>query len=300
MVRTYNLKRLYSLLPDSSTKKAVISRRPSVTNHRWLAASAGRILLTALVASAWGCATEPLAPVGAPLRSPAYGTAPLPGEIHTIVIDAGHGGHDPGTSHFGLKEKHLALDIAKRLRAELESAGLSVVMTRETDTFITLSGRPAMANRLKADLFISVHINANRSGGASGVEVYYPRTSVVSSWAQWPPDVYPSEVSLPSTTIKQVMWDLVLRRTRAQSRKLGHEICRSMRDGLQVPCRAVKPAWFVVLREAWMPAVLVEVGYVTNQREATRLGSPEYRAAAAHSIAQGIVSYIRGLGAQHI
>src|SRR3989338_4309212 len=74
----------------------------------------------------------------------------------------------------------------------------------------------------------------------------------------------------------------------------------SMRDGLQAPCRAVKPARFVVLREAWMPAVLVEVGYVTNRTEASRLSSAEYRQAAARAIAAGTLSYIRSVGAEHI
>ena len=217
-----------------------------------------------------------------------------------VVIDAGHGGHDPGTSHYGLKEKHLALDIARRLRANLQTAGLNVVMTREADQFIPLSGRPAVANRLQADLFVSVHINANRNGRISGVEVYYPRQSVVSSEAQWPPAVSPEEVSVPSTTVRQVLWDLVLGQTRAQSRRLGFSICRAMGKGLQIPCRGNKPARFVVLREAWMPAVLVEVGYVTNQTEASRLGNSAYRQATADSIAQGILSYLHEAGAYDI
>jgi len=216
------------------------------------------------------------------------------------VIDAGHGGQDQGTAHFGLKEKQIALDIAKRLRAELQDAGLSVVMTRETDQFIPLSGRPAIANQLDADLFVSVHINANRNRRVSGIEVYYPRESIVASSAEWPPAVRPTEVATPSWTIKQVLWDLVLGRTRSQSRRLASFILRAMRDDLQVSARGPKPARFVVLREAWMPAVLVEVGYVTNHIEAQRLASAEYRQATAQSIANGIVSYIREVGAQHI
>ena len=217
-----------------------------------------------------------------------------------VVIDAGHGGHDPGTSHYGLKEKHLTLDIVRRLRTRLQEDGLTVVMTRETDRFIPLSGRPAIANRLDADLFISVHINANPSPSVSGIEVYYPRASEVSSAAPWPPSVSPEEIGIPSMTVKQVLWDLVLGRTRSQSRRLASAICHSMHRGLHVHCHGTRPARFVVLRESWMPAVLVEAGYVTNRAEAERLGNATYRDAVAQSIADGIISYIRDVGAQHI
>ena len=246
-----------------------------------------------------GCATvSPTGPTAA-LRSPPG--ASIPGVVRTIVIDAGHGGQDPGTSHFGLKEKYLALDIAKRLRAQLQQHGLTVAMTRDSDRFIPLSGRPAIANRMNADLFVSVHINANRNRRVSGIEVYYPRASVVSASAQWPPTVLPTEVADPSDSVKQVLWDLVLKLTRAQSRRLASSVCRAMRTGLQVNCRGIKPARFVVLREAWMPAILVEVGYVSNQTEASRLRRADYREAAAQSISQGILAYIRDQGgAEHI
>ena len=194
----------------------------------------------------------------------------------------------------------MALDIARRLRAPLQERGFRVVMTREADQFIPLSGRPAIANRLGADLFVSVHINANRNRQVAGVEVYYPRESVVASSAQWPPSVSSGDIGIPSVVVKQILWDLVLSRTRSQSRRLASALCASMREGLQVRCRGIRAARFVVLREAWMPAVLVEVGYVTNRAEARRLGSTEYRQAAAQSIAQGIVSYAREIGAQHI
>ncbi|MBI2093518.1 MAG: N-acetylmuramoyl-L-alanine amidase, partial [Candidatus Omnitrophica bacterium] len=176
------------------------------------------LVLTLLIS---GC-VGPFPRSTAPLRSPPDATgAFLARPIRTIVIDTGHGGHDPGTSHHGLKEKYLALDIAKRLRARLQEKGINVVMTRETDRFLPLSARPAIANRLSADLFVSIHINANHSSRISGIEVYYPRTSVVSAKAQWPPSVSPTEVGVPSTTIKQILWDLVLRKTRLQSRRLA-------------------------------------------------------------------------------
>ena len=255
------------------------------------------VALTVILAISSGCASAPTARGMGPLVSPSQ--AALIGPVQTVVIDAGHGGNDPGTSHYGLKEKHLALDIVRRLRTRLEETGLSVVLTRDSDQFVELSRRPAVANRLGADLFVSVHINANRNRQVSGAEVYYPRVSIVSADAAWPPSVTGEEIGVPSTGVKQLLWDMVLRRTRAQSRKLATSICRSVRDE-GVPCRAIKPARFVVLREAWMPAVLVEVGYVTNRAEADRLADSSYRQAAADAIADGIVAYIRELGAQHI
>ena len=262
---------------------------------------AGRLWPTLFLMGVWGCATTPVPSAGVPLRSPLPRHAgPLAGAVRTIVIDAGHGGHDPGTSHFGLKEKHLALDIARALRDRLKKEGLRVVLTREADLFIPLSGRPAIANRLRADLFVSVHINANRNSRVSGVEVYYPRVSEVSSASVWPPSVASSEVGIPSMSVRQVLWDMVLGRTRFQSRRLASTICRSMRTGLAVPCRAIKPARFVVLREAWMPSVLVEVGYVTNQQEAGRLANPAYRQDLAQAIAEGIVAYLNELGTHRI
>ncbi len=260
---------------------------------------ASGLVIGSLLAIASGCSSVPPSAVG-PLRSPPRAGQPLPSAVQTIVLDAGHGGHDPGASHYGMREKALTLDLTRRLRDRLRAAGLNVVLTRETDQFIPLSKRPAIANRLQADLFVSIHVNANRSRRVSGIEVYYPRVSVVSSGAHWPPTVIPAEIGMPSVTVKQLLWDLVLRRTRSQSRRLATTICRSMRQGLQVPCRSVKPARFVVLREAWMPSVLVEVGYLSNQAEARRLGSAEYREAAAAAITNGITAYIGDLGAQHI
>lgn len=242
-----------------------------------------------------GCAVNrPAAPYAA---KPAPSRAPAPGDRsgQTIVIDAGHGGHDPGTSHYGLKEKYLALDIARYLRDELQGAGVSVIMTRDSDRFIPLSGRPSVANRAAADLFVSVHLNANKSGRVSGAEVYFPRESTTSATTQWPPFMTPAEVHAASPVVKRMLWDMVLRQTRSHSRQLAGLVCGEMREGLQVHCK-VKPARFVVLRESWMPSVLVEVGYVSNREESNRLRTISYRQAAARAIAQGIMAYLRSNG----
>lgn len=217
-----------------------------------------------------------------------------------IVVDAGHGGHDPGTSHHGLREKVLALDIAQRLERTLTKRGLSVVMTRSRDEFIALSRRPAIANRLPADLFVSVHINANRNRRVSGIEVYYPRVSTSSARGSLPPAVQPTEVFLPTETVRAILWDLALSQSRRQSARMAATICRTMRDRLRVTCRGARGARFVVLREAAMPAVLVEVGYLSNRAEASRLATSTYRQAVAEAIADGLTQHIRDLGQQHI
>ena len=240
-----------------------------------------------------GCATvsttTPSALALRPLISP--GLTP----IQTIVLDPGHGGYDPGTSHHGLREKDLTLDIARRLRNELKSTGLSVVMTRDHDEFIKLQRRAAIANRLPADLFVSIHVNANRRRSVSGVEVYYPRESVLDPTASWPPGLQAEDIGSATTTIRDVTWDLVLSRARRHSVRMASAICRSMRERLGVQCRGVRGARFVVLREAWMPAVLVEVGYVSNRDEATRLASAAYRQAIAQGIADGVTTYVTQL-----
>lgn len=256
-------------------------------------------LIAALAFGVWGCATTAPPSVRSPLRSPlGPSVAGRIGVVPTVVLDAGHGGHDPGTAHHGLKEKHLALDIAKHLRAALQEEGIQVVMTRDSDRFIPLKRRTAVANRLNADLFVSVHVNANRNRGVSGIEIYYPRESEVSPNASWPPEVSASEIGTPSTTMKHLLWDVMLTHAREESRRLAGSVCRTMHEALGVRCRGTKPARFVVLREAWMPAVLVEVGYLTHRAEAGRLRVASYRQAVARAIAGGILAHLQGTTAQ--
>lgn len=230
------------------------------------------------------------------LISPPPRIGPGLSSIDTIVVDAGHGGHDPGASHYGLREKELNLDISRRLKKTLEEAGFSVLLTRDRDEFLPLSRRPAIANRLPADLFISVHANANRKRSVSGIEVYYPRQSVVTTSTAFPPQVREEEVAFPTWTIRQILWDLTLSKARARSVKIASQMCRSMSTRLGTRCRGVKGARFVVLRESWMPSVLVEVGYVSNRSEAAQLASAAYRQAIAQGITDGVVAYVRGQG----
>ncbi|MBI4354330.1 MAG: N-acetylmuramoyl-L-alanine amidase [Candidatus Omnitrophica bacterium] len=238
-----------------------------------------------------GCAAAPPVTPSASRSLVSPGLVP----VRTIVIDAGHGGKDPGTSHYGLREKDLTLDITRRLKAELTASGFSVMMTRDHDEFLALSRRPAVANRSQADLFVSVHANANRQRQVSGVEVYYPRQSVIGSSMSLPPRIDAAEVDALTTTVRQVLWDVVLSRSRRESSAMARHICRALQARLGAPCRGTRGARFVVLREAWMPSVLVEVGYVSNRKEAQQLGRASYRQLIAKAIAEGLVSYANRL-----
>ncbi len=253
--------------------------------ERWSRPTWGPVLAGSLVCLS-GCAARAV-------RGPALVSPPdaAGGPPRRIVLDAGHGGHDPGATHFGLTEKQLALDITRRVRDLLTRDGLSVAMTRDADVFVPLSQRPAVANRLHADYFVSVHLNAHLERSVSGAEVYFPRSSVVSPAAGWPPGVDSADLAEASTTVRHILWDLVLTQARAASQRTARAICAAMGDQLQVPCR-VKPARFVVLREAWMPAVLVEVGYLSHAGESSRLGDAAYREAAARAVARGIAGSV--------
>ena len=286
-----NLYRLRGKVTAASTFFACSFLRKLLTVHRQRFRWAIAGVLLAFVS---GCAAPQVAQ--RPLISPPPRIIPGLSPIQTIVVDAGHGGKDPGTHHHGLREKDLTLDIARRLKRTLEESGFSVVLTRDHDEFIPLSRRPAIANHLPADLFISVHVNANRRPSVSGIEVYYPRQSIVTEATAWPPQVQEEDVAMATPTIRQVLWDLTLSHARAHAVKVASSICRSMRTRLGTYCRGVKGARFVVLREAWMPAVLVEVGYVTNRNEASQLPDASYRQAIAQGIADGVLAYLQAQG----
>ena len=219
------------------------------------------------------------------------------GRLRTIVVDAGHGGHDPGAvGRRGLREKSVTLDIAKRLRDLLTRDGFRVVMTRSDDRFIPLYGRPAVANRAGADLFISIHANASRSRKADGFEAYYlseatddhARALEASENAQLPGDLGSSV----SSDTQAILWDLLYTEHRAESLELAGAICRGMSaHTTHSKNRGIKSARFAVLKGARMPAVLVEVGFITHVEEEAQLRRADYRQRVAEGIRRGILSF---------
>ncbi|MGE5197006.1 MAG: N-acetylmuramoyl-L-alanine amidase family protein, partial [Deltaproteobacteria bacterium] len=208
----------------------------------------------------------------------------------------------------GLREKSVNLDIAKRLAKLLSDDGIQVVMTRSTDQFIALERRVDIANSVKADLFISVHSNANRVKGMNGFEVYYftPRADdtrrALAAAKDSKPDVGGDCFASDNVNLKATLWDMVYTSSRAESIDLARSICRSIDNDLDTKILGVKGANFFVLRGARMPAILIEIGFVSNRREEQLLRNGYYRQQIAEAVATGIRNYDRDyaiMGAKH-
>lgn len=245
------------------------------------------------------------APSRAPVHEGAQSKPPLPdtGRIRTIVIDAGHGGKDPGaTGPTGLMEKDVALDIAKRLKAKLESKmSCKVLLTRTTDRFLELDERTMFANSVNADLFVSIHLNASRDRKASGVETYF--LSPARSKDELATAARENMMALGSqdeieNDLAYIMSDLTSTQKVNDSATLAGSVQRSMTNGLRraslpVKDKGVKQAMFYVLWRASMPSALVETGFVSNREDERRFRSPAYLDSVAESIAGGLASYGR-------
>ena len=225
-------------------------------------------------------------------------TAPQAQKIRKVVIDSGHGGMDPGAiGRTGLREKDVNLDIAKRLAEILRSEGVDAVLTRTTDSFVPLSTRAFIANTSGADLFVSIHSNANRVKSMNGFETYYVAPTV-SDTSRALLSAKNAKLNLDnrcfassSQDLKATLWDMIYTNARAESIELANSISRSMDGNLDARILGIKAARFQVLREVRMPAVLIEVGFVSNLDEERLLKNNFYRQKLAESIAEGIKNY---------
>ncbi|RYG86070.1 N-acetylmuramoyl-L-alanine amidase [bacterium] len=184
------------------------------------------------------------------------------GRGEVIVVDAGHGGRDSGCKGGGVMEKSLTLAIAKYTAAELANLGATVLMTRKDDTYPSLDARSALANRNRADLFISIHINS--PGGSSpigGTEIYYHMKDGIA-------------------------------------RLLGECIMSGMQQYAKLPNLGVKSdrilyrSGLAVLRNSKMTSVLVEVGFITNSRDRAKMTSSDFQKGTAHAIADGVQKFL--------
>lgn len=224
-----------------------------------------------------------------------------PPPVRRIVVDPGHGGHDPGAvGRNGTREKDVVLDIALELSRILTAEhGLDVVMTRSTDVFVELQERTAIANKVGADLFVSVHANAAPNRNASGIETYYlnlAKTEKVAQLAALENGTSLEKVSL----LQAVLFDLMATYKLNDSAHLAEDVQKALVRRVatshpSVKNLGVKQGPFYVLVGATMPSILVETAFISNAAEEERLANPAYRKATAAGIADGIAAYMASL-----
>jgi N-acetylmuramoyl-L-alanine amidase len=215
-------------------------------------------------------------------------------DIQTIMIDPGHGGKDPGAVYGRLYEKTINLRLGKMLGRILRDKGYQVRYTRTDDRFVPLEERTAMANSKKADLFISLHVNAHENSRVNGLEVYY--LNVASSKDSVRVAARENAVSTKKISDLQViLTDLMLNSKIEESRNLADVVLKKVLESERSFCsltnHGVRKAPFYVLMGAKMPAVLLEIGYITNSHDRKNLQSKNYLQLMAQGIAQGIRAY---------
>ena len=227
---------------------------------------------------------------------------PGPESLQTIVIDPGHGGHDAGAvGPGGLQEKELALDIARRVAALVqEELGMRVVLTRPRDQFVGLRERTALANRERADLFLSIHVNAASDGAATGTETYFLSNEATDGAARRAAE-YENRLIATDTgargaspdVLRSILWDLAQSDFQQESSRVAEALQNNLDRALRRPSRGVKQAPFYVLGGAAMPAVLVEIGFISNPQEEQRLRDDGYRDRIARALVAGVTAYKR-------
>ena len=189
-----------------------------------------------------------------------------------VYLDAGHGGYDPGASYFGISEKSLTLAIQSRVKAKLEAEGYQVVTTRTSDTYVDLTDRSRAANASESDIFVSIHINASGSSAAQGIETYY-----YQPYAEYPSRINATYHANPTRL--------------SMSDTLANAIQSSLINATGAQNQGVKRQTFAVLRETTAPAVLLELGFLSNPQEAARLNTSAYQETLANAIVAGIKRY---------
>jgi N-acetylmuramoyl-L-alanine amidase len=224
---------------------------------------------------------------------------PLGEIVKTVVIDPGHGGRDPGAlGPTGVREKDVVLDLGLRLKRLIEERlRVKVIMTRSEDVFVPLEERTAIANRHKADFFISLHVNAAPKSRAVGFETYFlsrepsdrgARASAVrENMVLNLEGVGPEE----QRGLKAVLWDLAQTFYVRESSELAERLLNELGQILKVDNRGVKSAPFFVLMGAAMPSVLVEMAFITNPKEERKLERDQYRQQVAEALLVGIAEF---------
>ena len=228
--------------------------------------------------------------------------------LRTIVLDPGHGGEQKGAEgKAGQFEKEITLDVARRLQERLHREGLAVILTRTEDADLPLVERTAVANREQAGLFFSIHVNASPRPEARGAETYYLAYQAMDRESGALADAENAAASHPGATAEPdsgsggeagsatglILWDLAQSEHLRESSELAQIVQKSLNEALGLKDRGVKQAPFRVLMGAAMPAVLVEIGFLSNPGEETALATPEYRDKIADALQQAVMEFKR-------
>jgi len=245
----------------------------------------------ALAVALAGAATSPAA------AAPA-GVSTSPQRFDTVVVDAGHGGDDHGArGPKGLLEKDLVLDLGRRLAARLAEQGLAVVMTRDADRFVPLEERTRIANQAGTDLFVSIHANASSLRDVAGIATFFASPEATDESAR----ALAQQENLAfgaaalrmaeGDPLRAILGDLLATEHLADAQEFARLAQRRLATAEASRSRGVKQAPFVVLMGVHAPAVLVEVGFITNAREEGRLSSAAERERLVKGLAEAVASF---------
>ncbi len=219
--------------------------------------------------------------------------------VRTIMIDPGHGGKDPGAKGNSIVESAYVYELSRQLGAKLSKAGFTVMYTREKNVFIPLEDRTKLANANKADLFISLHVNANKDSAVNGIETYYldvAKSDSAARIAARENGLTTQEISDLQFILSELSRDAKLKESRELSEMVLDGIVKNLGDcGLACANNGARSAPFYVLLGARMPAILIEVGYLSNPAEARRMNNPAYISRVADGIVNGVLNYKRAL-----
>ena len=224
--------------------------------------------------------------------------------VRKIVIDPGHGGKDPGAMAFNIKEKDIVLRIAKKLGPVLEKElGCEVIFTRETDVFVPLEERTAIANTENADLFVSLHVNAHPSAKVHGLETYYLNLTT-NAEAMRVAAMENATSTHQMSDLQEILSDIMKNSKIEESSRLAQQVHNSILNEAadkgysNIRNLGVKQAPFYVLIGAQMPAILLEVAFITNKDDVKNLNDPTFIRLLTQEIADGIRSYVSATTAQ--
>ena len=264
---------------------------------------AGRLVVDILASTTDAPPAAPSAPAAPAPADPPSLLELSDGALRTIVIDAGHGGDEHGArGPQGTMEKDVTLGVARRLKGAIEARlGARVILTRDADHTVGLDERAALANNNKADLFISLHANASVRASASGAEVFYLSLSDYGDQAQRVAQGESEAVPVYGggmRDIEVILWEMAQARHIEESATLAQLVESALRERVPMSPRAIQQAPFRVLVGANMPAVLVEMGFISNPDQEKQLASEAFQSSIVQAIVESIVRFRDSRNAQ--